>query len=78
VHGNLSEWCLDGLDGGFYARCPIEDPMSDASGSQLRAVRGGDFHRPATTARSARRGGDNPDYADRLLGLRPARPLHAP
>jgi serine/threonine protein kinase/formylglycine-generating enzyme required for sulfatase activity len=73
VIGNLTEWCRDGYQRDFYRRGSKRDPLWDPSGSTARVERGGDFFRPASTARSAFRSGDAQWTAVILLGVRPAR-----
>jgi formylglycine-generating enzyme required for sulfatase activity len=85
VHGNVSEWCLDGYDSDFYGKRVGKDPLSPWSGSSYRVNRGGSFDYAASNARSASRLDLTPEARGHALGLRPSRalrlspsPLHPP
>ena len=78
VHGNVSEWCLDGYYEDYYRRGPVLDPVADPTGSWTRTNRGGCLRNSAEVTRSANRAQLNPDYADNTIGLRPARPWRVP
>jgi formylglycine-generating enzyme required for sulfatase activity len=41
MHGNVAEWCLDGLR--EYTEEPVTDPVG-VSADARRVVRGGGFH----------------------------------
>ena len=47
MHGNVSEWCWDMFDEGYYARSPVEDPRGpdslQAGHRVVRVFRGGDW-----------------------------------
>jgi len=73
VHGNVSEWCLDGNDGVSYPDGPTSDPVKDPSGCPLREHRGACFFYAAVSARSANRSHCAPDFKSSEIGLRPAR-----
>ena len=54
MHGNVSEWCLDGYGG--YPGGHVTDPMINYDGpsaGMVRIVRGGGWNSPAGLARSA-------------------------
>jgi formylglycine-generating enzyme required for sulfatase activity len=75
VHGNVSEWCLDG----FYGYDAWPDVRSGdglrgpVGGARYRVRRGGGFYDFARFARSALRIRDVPGHRDHDLGFRPAR-----
>jgi formylglycine-generating enzyme required for sulfatase activity len=73
VHGNVSEWCEDVYDGGFYSRPEAvgPDPLS-TSGSVGRVRRGGTWFGYARNCRSADRLWYDPWYRNSIGGLRPA------
>ncbi|HIG12803.1 MAG: bifunctional serine/threonine-protein kinase/formylglycine-generating enzyme family protein [bacterium] len=73
VHGNVSEWCLDGWEVSSYSAAARPNPVWPTDGASSRVRRGGDFSSKAFFARSARRYYNSPDNQDSLLGLRPAR-----
>ncbi len=57
--GNVSEWCQDWYDPGYYAVSPPEDPQGPPTGKASRVARGGTADDPARSCRSAGR-----DYGD--------------
>ena len=61
MHGNVSEWCWDMFDEGYYARSPVEDPRGpdslQAGHRVVRVFRGGDWRDSRAT--SGRRSGTN-------------------
>jgi formylglycine-generating enzyme required for sulfatase activity len=62
THGNVTEWCLDQYDPGFYSKAGSEvvlEPWNKASKPYPHAVRGGSWDEVAAACRSAaRRGSD--------------------
>ena len=67
VHGNVWEWCADGMRA--YDDAPQQDPEGPADRAH-RAVRGGSWHRGAGYARSAFRNLLGPGLAFDFLGFR--------
>ena len=54
IHGNVSEWCQDWHDSGYYVKSPIDDPTGAPAGSG-RVFRGGSFYNPVSNCQSADR-----------------------
>lgn len=73
VHGNVSEWCLDGYAPGFYGRSPESDPVGPWDGAPSRVSRGGCFINDAAGVRSAFRDESAPSLVELTVGVRPAR-----
>jgi formylglycine-generating enzyme required for sulfatase activity len=73
VYGNVSEWCLDGYDEGFYDRRIGRDPVASTEGAHFRVCRGASYSSAASDARSAHRERAAPEWRFGSLGLRPAR-----
>jgi len=71
-HGNVWEWCLDGL-GDYAAATANGDGLRQVSGAQHRVFRGGGFRSTAAQARVSCRMGDTPHKRASDLGVRPAR-----
>jgi formylglycine-generating enzyme required for sulfatase activity len=69
VHGNVSEWCSDWYDSSYYQRSPTDDPKGPTSGTK-RIVRGGLYHSPSASVRSAHRGFQLPNYTNARFGFR--------
>jgi eukaryotic-like serine/threonine-protein kinase len=54
MHGNVAEWCSDWYSQEAYKDAPTDNPTGPTIGN-MRVIRGGSFHHPATDARSAAR-----------------------
>ena len=71
MHGNVDEWCLDGIRD--YTDAAQTDPVGPMNSGTRRVLRGGAWSYDALLARAADRGGYGPDWARRNLGFRCAR-----
>jgi formylglycine-generating enzyme required for sulfatase activity len=69
IHGNVSEWCLDWFDRGYYEKSPSIDPQGPASGSS-RVLRGGSWGIEAMRCRSSCRLAAIPGHGSDLSGFR--------
>ena len=67
MHGNVDEWCADGLR--TYDTTPQQDPLGPLD-SSVHARRGGSWNDLAKDVRSAIRIAYNPDYCYDGLGFR--------
>ncbi|RLS56814.1 MAG: hypothetical protein DWH91_05750 [Planctomycetota bacterium] len=80
VHGNVFEWCQDGLDTNSIRRF-TEDPARDPSGPQSdfseRVLRGGDWGRTVSSCRSSGRFGYEPHAHSFCPGFRVALTIDA-
>jgi formylglycine-generating enzyme required for sulfatase activity len=68
MHGNVDEWCLDGLR--EYQKQTVTDPMGPVEDSSNRVFRGGCWDVPAQGCRSAGRNRFTPGYRHDFLGFR--------
>ena len=84
MSGNVSEWCLDEYNKGFYAVSPSQNPVSGVSSimwildnytgiKSPRVVRGGFWKSRAVLVRVARRSRETPSNVGGTLGFRCAR-----
>ncbi len=71
LHANVSEWCVDWYDEGYYARSPKGDPECRDGEQKFRIIRGGSWDDIAWFCRAAfRRFGDLPSRRRNDLGFR--------
>lgn len=68
THGNVDEWCLDGMRD--HADEPVVDPIGPLDDIAHRAVRGGCWRYSARLCRSALRLAIVPGFRYRYLGFR--------
>lgn len=66
LYGNVSEWCEDVYDAGYYARSEAVDPKGPKSTGKdvLRVMRGGSWKSTATMARATFRQGQRTGDSD--------------
>ncbi|MBN1507197.1 MAG: formylglycine-generating enzyme family protein [Sedimentisphaerales bacterium] len=74
MHGNVSAWCQDWYDSGYYGVSPGTDPLGPPSGI-YRVHRGSSWFDYAAISRSASRYRDTPDNRFDVVGLRLARTI---
>ena len=77
MHGNLAEWTADKyLSDGYAGRGALTvDPIQQATGEDLRTLRGGDWYKGAKNSRSAVRDAGGPHTRSNRIGFRVARTL---
>lgn len=63
MYGNVSEWCQDVYDAGYYEKSPEENPRGPSS-SKERVLRGGSWRAKAKDCRPSRRLHDVPGITD--------------
>ena len=68
LHGNVWEWCRDGLR--TYSDLPERDPVGTMLDSADRAVRGGCWNGDADQCRAAFRGWNHPNRGWNIFGFR--------
>jgi formylglycine-generating enzyme required for sulfatase activity len=71
--GNVGEWCYDEYDMEYYTSNPETDPLGGSGNN--RAVRGGNWHAPASGCRSSQRASIAPEYRVWDTGFRVVRSL---
>ncbi|MFQ5983272.1 MAG: formylglycine-generating enzyme family protein [Woeseiaceae bacterium] len=66
IHGNVSEWCLDRYDPGFYSQMPkdrpVKSPLAVPTKLYPRVVRGGSWDDDPEMLRSAARRGSDREW----------------
>jgi formylglycine-generating enzyme required for sulfatase activity len=72
MSGNVWEWIGDWASGTYYASSPPVNPPGPSSGEH-RVIRGGSWGFAANYCRASDRLGDNPSFANNLLGFRVVR-----
>lgn len=76
LHGNVSEWCLDGWDD-HYQDAPVDGSARMKGGdNQARVIRGGSWFDPPSSCRCAARDHADPEVGSSTLGLRVVLSLH--
>jgi formylglycine-generating enzyme required for sulfatase activity len=69
MHGNVSEWCSDRVDGSYYSSSPSTDPTGSEMGDS-RILRGGSWYYYPGICRSASRFRSRPDVRSSHIGFR--------
>jgi formylglycine-generating enzyme required for sulfatase activity len=69
MHGNVSEWCWDYYEYGYYTNSPEDDPTGPETGT-ARVIRGGSYSDVARMSRSASRNSALPETVSPTTGLR--------
>jgi formylglycine-generating enzyme required for sulfatase activity len=68
MHGNVSEWCLDGS--AAYSAGAVTDPYVSGDPEEPFIYRGGNWSAYSRSCRSAARGGDLATNSYFLVGFR--------
>ncbi|MCE9566581.1 MAG: SUMF1/EgtB/PvdO family nonheme iron enzyme [Planctomycetes bacterium] len=70
MHGNVSEWCQDGFEVGYYGKSPATDPVNTNNQNNSRVFRGGSWHSLPEYCLAAYRYGSGPSNRDYGIGFR--------
>ncbi len=76
LHGNVSEWCSDGIASNSVAPGPVTDPFVLQDRWSQRIFRGGSWFFPAENTRSAYRATYTPTTMTDQNGFRVVRTIH--
>ncbi|MDZ4841677.1 MAG: formylglycine-generating enzyme family protein [Hyphomicrobium aestuarii] len=80
MHGNVYEWCADNWHR-YYPQTfdpPLDGTVWQGGDATKRVLRGGSWHCHHDELRSARRGGNDPNFRSELNGFRVARAVFPP
>ena len=69
--GNVSEWCQDSFDSGYYSKSPLADPPGVSLGSyDYKVIRGGSWSDSTWYLRASARGVYFPILRNTYIGFR--------
>jgi sulfatase modifying factor 1 len=69
LSGNVSEWCFDWYDQGYYAKSPTQNPTGPITGNE-KVVRGGSWQNQAVDCRVVARNFLSPSFPLPFVGFR--------